>query len=54
VLAHILAAKALLEGKEGVAGEGFLISDGEGGMPMYDALRKIVSVAKLLEILSIP
>jgi sterol-4alpha-carboxylate 3-dehydrogenase (decarboxylating) len=54
VLAHILAAKALLEGKEGVAGEGFLISDGEGGMPMYDASRKIVSVAKLLKILSIP
>jgi sterol-4alpha-carboxylate 3-dehydrogenase (decarboxylating) len=54
VLAHILAAKALLEGKEGVAGEGFLISDGEGGMPMYDALRKIVSVAKLPKILSIP
>jgi hypothetical protein len=28
VQAHILAAKALLEGKEGVAGEGILISDG--------------------------
>jgi sterol-4alpha-carboxylate 3-dehydrogenase (decarboxylating) len=51
VLAHILTAKALLKGRKGVAGEGFLISDGEGGMRMYDASRKIVSVAKLLKIL---